>query len=906
MIRIYDHWQSLCFPLIATWSSDMHRVERLGPATYLQAPALTFDDLMRAYYEGRSYLAPNNFGGRAIFNLGDSTTNPYPARYPVYVSPDQALARVRFAVDGGIASGSKVVWTRNGTVIATDATNGPTYDATRSVSLTGAFTYIRAELRDAANLRIAMSQPIFFLDASAALPAGLTYHVEGVSTPDNRGYTKITTKGITASSWDSLANQLSLTLTDPAGSLAELAATTGSLAPSAVEVDGTAVAPAASAADFDSASGSSWYYDATRHVLRLKARQATGTTPVAVAFATGSDTEAPSPPANLQATVASATEIDLSWDASPSGDVDGYTVYRGGTPIASLPASITTFADTGLTQGTAYTYTVDAFDSAQNHSAQTAPVTRLTRAIATQTFTAAADTYVDATKPTTSYGTLTTLRVDGLPVQRSYLRFNVAGLSGRVERATLRVFANSSAPGYEVHGVADNTWAESINYNTAPAFSPTSSGLASNAAAGTWTTADVTPLIGGNGTVSVELEPVSTTAANHASRESANPPQLVIETSSAANGAPSALDRSLAATSGAAASWTPSVSDPDGDALTCSIVNSPAHGTASVASDCSSGSYTSDAGYTGSDSFTYEATDSSGADSGPATVSVTVSAANGAPTAVDRSLAATSGAAASWTPSVSDPDGDALTCSIVGAPANGTASVASDCSTGSYTSTGGYTGPDSFTYKATDPSGADSSAATVTVTVGSPVVFGDGFESGNLSAWGSSKGLTVQSAIVRGGSFAAEGNTTNGNTWARRTLGGTYGEITYRTFFRLESPAPAGSSVTLVKLRTAADQALVGVYVSTSLKLGLRNDITAANKSSTAAVQLGRWYALDLHVIINGAASTVDVLLDSTRIASLSGTANNLGTTPVGMLQLGELSTARTYHVFFDDVSASG
>jgi hypothetical protein len=184
-----------------------------------------------------------------------------------------------------------------------------------------------------------------------------------------------------------------------------------------------------------------------------------------------------------------------------------------------------------------------------------------------------------------------------------------------------------------------------------------------------------------------------------------------------ANRAPVASDASVSATSGVAAAWTPSVSDPDGDTLSCSIVSQPAHGSASVAADCSSGSYTSTAGYSGPDSFTYKATDPSNADSPPATVNATVGTTNRAPVALDRSVSATSGVAAAWTPSVSDPDGDTLSCSIVSQPAHGSASVAADCSSGSYTSTAGYSGPDSFTYKATDPSNADSPPATVNATV---------------------------------------------------------------------------------------------------------------------------------------------------------------------------------------------
>jgi hypothetical protein len=263
--------------------------------------------------------------------------------------------------------------------------------------------------------------------------------------------------------------------------------------------------------------------------------------------------------------------------------------------------------------------------------------------------------------------------------------------------------------------------------------------------------------------------------------------------------------------------------------------------------------------------------------------------------------------AAGWAPSASDPDLDPLTCAIVTAPAHGSATVASDCSTGTYTPAAGYSGGDSFTYRATDSHGADSNVATVSATIAPPAppppLFSDGFESGNLSAWTSSRGLTVQSAVVRNGSFGARGTATNGSTYAKKTLPASYADVTYRASFRYDGAAPSGSA-TIMRLRTAADKALVGVYLSSAGRLGMRNEVAASSKTSTRALTAGQWYTVELHAIVNGAsASTIEVRVDGTKLTDVSSATANLGTVPVGMVQLGENAAGLTYDYAFDDVS---
>jgi hypothetical protein len=143
-----------------------------------------------------------------------------------------------------------------------------------------------------------------------------------------------------------------------------------------------------------------------------------------------------------------------------------------------------------------------------------------------------ADSYVNASSPTTNYGTSTQLRVDNSPVVRSYLRFTVQGLNGTVTRATLRIFANSGASsGVAASGVSNNTWTEStINYNNAPPLG-SSLGSSGSVTAGTWISIDITAYITGGGTYNLALTTPGSTAISLGSRQSSDIPELIIETS---------------------------------------------------------------------------------------------------------------------------------------------------------------------------------------------------------------------------------------------------------------------------------------------------------------------------------------------------------------------------------------
>jgi chitodextrinase len=108
------------------------------------------------------------------------------------------------------------------------------------------------------------------------------------------------------------------------------------------------------------------------------------------------DTQAPSIPANLAVTGASASQVNLSWSAATDNvGVSGYYVSRNGVQIANV--STTSYSDAGLVAATTYSYAIAAYDAAGNGSAQSAAVSATTQAAPnTEALTAPANVTVTA------------------------------------------------------------------------------------------------------------------------------------------------------------------------------------------------------------------------------------------------------------------------------------------------------------------------------------------------------------------------------------------------------------------------------------------------------------------------------------------------------------------------------
>jgi len=117
------------------------------------------------------------------------------------------------------------------------------------------------------------------------------------------------------------------------------------------------------------------------------------------------DTTAPSAPTNLTASGTTQTTTNLSWTASTDNvGVTGYDVYQGATLKATV--TTTTYAVTGLTAATAYTFSVKAKDAAGNVSASSNTVNVTTLAATATYCTSQGNSTADERIQRVAFGTI--------------------------------------------------------------------------------------------------------------------------------------------------------------------------------------------------------------------------------------------------------------------------------------------------------------------------------------------------------------------------------------------------------------------------------------------------------------------------------------------------------------------
>jgi hypothetical protein len=101
----------------------------------------------------------------------------------------------------------------------------------------------------------------------------------------------------------------------------------------------------------------------------------------------------------------------------------------------------------------------------------------------------------------------------------------------------------------------------------------------------------------------------------------------------------------------------------------------------------------------------------------------------------------------------------------------------------------------------------------------------------------------------------------------------------------------------LLKSRTAAGGSLARLTVNTARRLVVRNDLAGTSTLTTATLPTG-WSTVELCTSV-GASGSLRALLNGTTIANVT---TNLGTTPVGRIQIFDDNAGRTFDARLDDL----
>ena len=177
------------------------------------------------------------------------------------------------------------------------------------------------------------------------------------------------------------------------------------------------------------------------------------------------------------------------------------------------------------------------------------------------------------------------------------------------------------------------------------------------------------------------------------------------------NHAPTANAQNVSLNENTSLNITLTGSDPESSPLTYAIVTATAHGT--LTGSAPNVTYTPNANFNGTDSFTFKVNDGS-LNSITATVSITINGVNQAPTANGQTFSLAKNTSANITLTGSDPEGSVLSYIVVNTATHGIVSgIAPNLM---YTPDTNFTGSDNFTFKVNDGF-LDSPLATVSMSV---------------------------------------------------------------------------------------------------------------------------------------------------------------------------------------------
>ena len=157
--------------------------------------------------------------------------------------------------------------------------------------------------------------------------------------------------------------------------------------------------------------------------------------------------------------------------------------------------------------------------------------------------------------------------------------------------------------------------------------------------------------------------------------------------------------------------------------------------------------------------------------------------------------------------------------------------------------------------------------------------------------------MTVQQPIVYAGSYAARATSTGSPAYAYKNLSTPLTELYYDGRFQVISQ---GIGERLARpLQDGRERFdLLDLPATATASSPTTTRVTGVSTSGPI-VSTGSWHELEVHALINGNSSLVEVWLDGTNV--ITKTAEALGTTGVGRIYIGDTSTGLTFDSRFDN-----
>jgi len=212
----------------------------------------------------------------------------------------------------------------------------------------------------------------------------------------------------------------------------------------------------------------------------------------------------------------------------------------------------------------------------------------------------------------------------------------------------------------------------------------------------------------------------------------------------------------------------------------------------------------------------------------------------------------------------------------------------------------------SYTYQikardAANNTSAFSNSANVTMP---SVLFSDGFESGDFSAWTSATNIAVASQEHYAGVYAAHAVSAGATaSYASKTFSNTYTDLYTSLRFKIISKG-SSTSAYVGRFRTGTDVAIGGVLISSTNKLGYRNDFAGTSNTNGPTVTLGVWHEVQTHLQINGTSSLIEIWYDGIKANALTST-ENFGSSPIGRIRIGDSQASDIFDEFIDEVKVN-